>query len=59
MSSGGKREGAGRKRIGTEKRRSLTVMIEPSNYDYLAKMAKERGVSKGLMIDYLIRAIKI
>lgn len=56
MSSGGKREGAGRKCDGSMRKRSLTIRIEPQYYEALEQKAKERGLSKGKLVEYLITA---
>jgi predicted HicB family RNase H-like nuclease len=51
---GGAREGAGRKRMGVELRKCLTVRITPSALDKLENLAKSQGVSKGVFIENLI-----
>lgn len=52
---GGAREGAGRKRMGDELRKSLTVRISPSALEKLESLAKSQGVSKGVFIENLIK----
>lgn len=54
FSHGGKREGAGRKKLGRELRQTLAVRISPDALKKLEQMAIERGVSKGIVIEYLI-----
>ena len=52
---GGRRQGAGRKLIGRECRRSLTIRIEPTVYDILEQIACKQGVSKGVLVEQLIK----
>lgn len=42
-----------------ETKKELSVMIDTSNYETLEQIAKERGVSKDAMINYLIRAVRM
>lgn len=55
---GGKREGAGRKCMGAEKKASLTVRISPSVIDKLDTLAAAQGVSKGVYLENLINKQK-
>ena len=54
---GGARDGAGRKRMGGELRKCLTVRISPSALDKLESLAKSQGVSKGVYVENLINKI--
>lgn len=54
LNHGGAREGAGRKRMGKECRKSLTVRISPEALIRLEERAKAEGVSKGIFIEMLI-----
>lgn len=54
LNHGGAREGAGRKRMGEECRKSLTVRISPEALARLEERAKADGVSKGILIETLI-----
>lgn len=54
LNHGGVREGAGRKRMGKECRKSLTVRISPEALTRLEERAKADGVSKGIFIETLI-----
>lgn len=54
---GGAREGAGRKRMGEELRKCLTVRISPSALEKLENLAKAQGVSKGVYIENLINTL--
>jgi predicted HicB family RNase H-like nuclease len=54
---GGAREGAGRKRMGVELRKCLTVRISPTALEKLENLAKAQGVSKGVYIEDLINTL--
>ena len=54
---GGKREGAGRKRMGEELKQNLTVRISPSILQKLEMRAASEGVSKGVYLERLIEKI--
>lgn len=54
---GGYREGAGRKRIGTDRRQTLAVRVAPETLEKLEQMAKDQRKSKGLLIDELIKLL--
>lgn len=51
---GGARAGAGRKRMGDECKKSLTVRISPEALGRLEYLAKANGVSKGVYVENLI-----
>lgn len=52
---GGRREGSGRKPMSAEQKRvDLTMKIKPSVAAYIRKEAKERSISIGKFIEYII-----
>lgn len=52
---GGRREGAGRKPMSAEQKRvDLTMKIKPSVAAHIRKEAKERSISIGKFIEYII-----
>lgn len=55
MSSGGRRVGAGRKSLGENKKQTLAVRISPEALRVVEKLAQEQGVSKGVIVDNIIK----
>ena len=54
MTSGGKRQNAGRKRLGKETRCSMSVRLDRAAYEALHKKAALDGTSTGVILDGLI-----
>lgn len=52
---GGKRDGAGRKRMGEELKQNLTVRLAPAVIEKLESLASGAGVSKGVFLEELIK----
>lgn len=55
MGAGGKREGAGRKRVDPSvKKVQMIVYISPATRDKLKTLAKSKGVAPGRVIEELL-----
>jgi predicted HicB family RNase H-like nuclease len=54
LSQGGARKGAGRKPKGRDRRKTLSVRIEPQTLKLLSLIAKKQGKSMGVVIDETI-----
>jgi len=52
---GGARKGAGRKSKGKNRRKTLSVRIDPQTFTTISQIASNRGKSFGAVIDELVR----
>lgn len=51
MPSGGNRPGSGRKTIGAEPRKSISLRLDTEVIDAIERLAEESGLSKGQIVD--------
>ena len=59
LNRGGKREGAGRKRLGEHRRVTLAVRISPKALRIVEEQAQAQGVSKGVFVEEIIMQSRV
>lgn len=52
---GGARPGAGRKRLAEKRRVTLAAMVDPLTYAKIKRLAVEKNVSVGVLLDILAK----
>lgn len=55
---GGSRLGAGRKRLAEKRRVTIAAMVDPLTYAKIKRLAAEKNVSVGVLLDILARDLK-
>lgn len=56
---GGRREGAGRKVIGEHRSATITLCVTPATKTKLRKLATDKGVSIGRLIEMMIECLEL